>query len=105
MNLEGVAVLHIKGIWRVRWLNARPIEKKSDGAWCLALSFAEGVHQLLKLSCALDLEEDLVVVVGDLDIKVLRWGGLLVLIWWCAWGATVIVGARHCEEVLTLKIG
>ena len=38
----------------------------------LALAVAEGVHELLELSRALDLEENLIVVVGDLDVQVLR---------------------------------
>ena len=38
----------------------------------LALAVAEGVHELLELSRALDLEENLVVVVGNLDVQVLR---------------------------------
>lgn len=38
----------------------------------LSLAVAEGVHELLELGGALDLEENLVVVVRDLDVQVLR---------------------------------
>lgn len=40
------------------------------------MTFAECVHQLLELRGALDLEEDFVVVVGDLDVQVLGIGRL-----------------------------
>lgn len=76
-------------IWCVCGLNSRAIEKKSHGAGSLALTFAKGAHQLLELCGALNLEEDLVIVVGDLDIKVFRIrSGLLA-------GGTVRVLVRH----------
>lgn len=47
------------------------IEKKADRRRLLSLPFAERVHQLLQLGCALDLEEHFIVVVGHLDVEVL----------------------------------
>lgn len=57
----------------------------------LALTLAEGVHELLELGGALDLEENLVVVVGDLDVQVLGLLRLLILLggrrrWRCRHG-------------------
>lgn len=56
----------------VRGLHTLPVEQEPYTASGLALSVAEGIHQLLQLGCPLDLEEDFVVVVGDLDIEMLR---------------------------------
>lgn len=58
-------------------MDSRAVEKKSHGAGRLSLALAKSAHKLLKLCSALDLEEDLVVVVGDLDVEVLRVGGCL----------------------------
>lgn len=58
-------------------MDSRAIEKKSHGAGRLSLALAKGSHKLLKLCSALDLEEDLVVVVGNLDVEVLGVGGCL----------------------------
>lgn len=61
----------------------------------LALALAEGIHQLLELRGALDLEEDLVVVVGNLDVEVLGLRWPFVLIW--GWrSASVLLSSRHC---------
>lgn len=38
------------------------------------MAFAEGVHKLLKLRCALDLEENFVVVISHLNVQVLGSG-------------------------------
>lgn len=63
------------GVGGVGGLDARAVKQEAHGAEALALALAERSHQLLKLSRALDLEEDLVVVVGDLDVEVLGTGG------------------------------
>lgn len=55
-------------------LDARALEEEADRVGRLALTLAEGGHELLKLGAALDLEEDLVVVVRDLDVEVLAVG-------------------------------
>lgn len=59
-------------VWGVLRTNSRTVEEEADGSLLLALTLTEGVHQLLQLGRALDLEEDLIVVVGDLDVEVLR---------------------------------
>ena len=56
------------------------VEKEADASEGLSLTLAKGVHELLQLGCALDLEEDLVVVVGHLDVEVLGLLGSLVLV-------------------------
>lgn len=56
----------------VRRVHASAIEEEAYAVELLSLAVAEGVHELLELSSALDFEEDLVVVVGDLDVQVLR---------------------------------
>jgi len=51
--------------------HALTVEEKSARGNVFALAFAEGRHELLELGCLLDLEEDLVVAVRNLDVKVL----------------------------------
>lgn len=53
----------------VRRLHSLSVEEKSDALHVLSLAIAESVHELAELGCALDLEEDLVVVVRDLDVE------------------------------------
>jgi hypothetical protein len=72
------------------------IEEESDGVGSLALSLAEGVHQLLQGGGALDLEKDLIVVVGNLNVEMF---GLTSAFWLLGGtGAAVLVGARHRFE-------
>jgi hypothetical protein len=54
-------------------LNLLTIEQESDRLPVLALTLTESVHQFLQLSGALDLEEDLIVAVGDFDVEMFRW--------------------------------
>ncbi len=82
-------------VWTIRRLNATAIEQESDRCWCLALSLAEGIHQLLQGCGPLDLEEDLVVVVGDLYIEMLAGRTLRLL---CRPWASV-VRSRHLEDL------
>jgi hypothetical protein len=96
VNFQGVAVGHFERIGRIRGLDTRAVKEESDRANGLALALAKGVHELLELSAALDLEEDLVVVVGDLDVEVLRRSLLLP-------GASVLVLARHDGRRLWMK--
>lgn len=56
------------------------IEEEAHAGGRLALTLTEGVHELLELSGTLDLEEHLVVVVGDLDVQVLGLLGSFVLV-------------------------
>lgn len=64
-------------LWVVGGVDSLAIEEESDAGGGLALTLAEGVHELLQLGGALDLEVDFVVVVRDLDVEVLAALGLL----------------------------
>jgi hypothetical protein len=79
--------------WAICRLNTASIEEETDRSGSLALSFAESIHQLLKSSSPLDFEEDLVVVIGDLDVEMFTLTGpfrFLGRTW-----ASVFVRARH----------
>ena len=105
MDFESVAVLHVElcpvsnwlkkcslaliagdhysptyRVWVVCSCYALTVEQESYARDVLSLAVAESVHELAKGSGALDLEEDLVVVVGDLDVEVLGLLGSLVLV-------------------------
>lgn len=56
-------------IRRVSRLHACTVKKEAHRADGLALAFAKRIHQLLQLGAALDLEEDLVIVICDLDVQ------------------------------------
>ena len=58
-------------VWGVTGVDSGAVEEEAHAREGLALTLAEGVHELLKLGGALDLEEDFVVVVGNLDVEVL----------------------------------
>jgi len=75
VNLKRVTVRHLESIWRVGGVDPTAVEQESDRVWGLALSLAEGIHQLLQRRGPLDLEEYLVVVIGDLDVQVLARAG------------------------------
>lgn len=84
-------------IGSVGWLNALALEEEADRVQSLALTLTEGTHKLLELRGPLDLEEDLVVVVGHLDVEVLGLG-------WGLWAlprgrAVLLLVGRHCEKV------
>lgn len=65
------------GIRAIGWVDPRTVEQKSNTLHRFPLAFAEGVHELLQGSGALDLEEDLIIVVGDFDVEVLGFGLVL----------------------------
>lgn len=93
MNLKSVTILHIKRIWAISSLYTTAIEEESDRVGSLALSLAEGVHQLLQGGSTFDLEEDLIVVIGNFDVEMF---GLASAFWFLGGpGATIFVGARH----------
>ena len=73
-------------VGRIARLYSGSVKEEPDGSGGLPLTFAKRVHQLLQLRGALDLEENLIVVVCNFDIEMLagtfRWA--LVLLWW--WG-------------------
>lgn len=52
-------------------LDASSVEEEADRSRLFPLSIAEGVHELFQRRRTLDLEEDFIVIVGDLDIEVL----------------------------------
>ncbi len=60
------------------------------------MSLAEGIHQLLEGGGTFDLEEDLVVVVGNLDVKMLTLATRLSL-FGGTW-ASVVVGPGHVDQ-------
>lgn len=70
----------------VRRVHALPIEQESHTVWRLALTLAESIHQLLERSGSLNLEEDLVVGVGDFYVEMF---GLVVSLCAAVWGASV----------------
>jgi hypothetical protein len=80
-------------LWVIRRVDSCTIEQEAHAARALALTLTERVHELLELSCALDLEEDLVVGVGDFDVQVLglRLRGVLLV----AGGRVGRSGVRH----------
>ena len=57
--------------WTVGGLHTATVKEESDRGGSFALSFAEGIHQLLEGGRPLDLEEDFVVVVGHFDVEML----------------------------------
>ena len=69
------------------------VEQEANAGEGLALTLAEGVHEFLQLGSALDLEEDLVVVVSNLDVEVLGLRlGSIVLVSAVGWGGRLV---RH----------
>ena len=76
-------------------MNSLALKEESNGCHVLALSFAERVHELLKLGTTLDLEKDLVVVVRHLDVEVLSASGVGIRA--LASRATVVILIRHLE--------
>ena len=55
-------------------MNTRSFEKEANRLHLLSLSVAESPHELLEPGVPLYLEKDLVVVVCNLDVEVLRRG-------------------------------
>lgn len=85
--------MYTHSIRRIRSLHPAPIKQEPDGARRLALPLAKGIHQLLELRRALDLKEDLVVVVRHFDVEVLCLLRLFGLAGRA--GGPVLVGAGH----------
>lgn len=79
-------------VWGIRGLDTLALEQEPNRVHSLALSLAEGRHKLVELGGALDLEKDLVVVVGNLDVQVLD-GGRSILT--ASRRASILVFARH----------
>jgi hypothetical protein len=105
VDFKGVAVLHVElcrvsdwfkkhslaliaedycsptyRVWVVCSCYALTVEQESYARDILSLAVAEGVHKFTEGSGALDLEEDFVVVIGHLDVKVLALAAILRLL-------------------------
>lgn len=50
------------------------VKKEPNGGHLLSLTIAKSIHQLFQVGRALNLEENFVVVIGDLDVEVLNGG-------------------------------
>lgn len=74
-------------------MNTTAIEEESDRVGGFALSLTKGIHEFLQGCGALDLEEDLIVVVGDLDVEMFADGGTFRLL--RRTGASVLIRSRH----------
>lgn len=81
------------GVRAVGGVDSRTVEEKSNGGGCFSLALAKGIHELGKSGGALDLEEDLVVVVRDLDVQVLALG----LVVGIAAGSGGLIAVGHVE--------
>ena len=66
----------------ILWVDPLTIEEETDRGESLALTLAERVHQLGQSSRALDLEEDLVVVISHFNVEVFGAGGLFLCVGW-----------------------
>lgn len=95
VHLESVAVLHFERVRGVSRLHTLTLEEETDRRHVLALALAKGVHELLKLGTALDLEEDLVVIICHLNIEVLSTSGISVRT--LASRASIVVVVGHDE--------
>lgn len=89
MDLQRISVVHFQlepvsgcvvacsadagtySIWCVLLSDSLTVKEEPYCPYVLALSLAESIHQLLQLSASLDLEEDLIVIVGDFDVEML----------------------------------
>lgn len=96
-----VQVYETYRLGRVCALHTGTLEEESDRVQSLALALAEGTHEFLQLGGSLDLEEHLVVVVGDLDVKVFAIGRRLLSL---SRGASVLAFARHDVAMMVFEL-
>lgn len=75
-------------LWSVGCVHALAVEQEAHTLRSLALSVAEGVHELLELCRSLDLEEHFVASIRHLDVQVFA-GRLLRIGLICRRGAVV----------------
>lgn len=80
-------------IGAILWIHTRAIEQKADRRESLALTLAEGVHELGEGSGAFNFEEHLVVVVCDFNVEML--GFRLLVLWWGATGRRLLAMVGH----------
>lgn len=74
-------------------VHTSPIEKEADAGRLLPLAITKCIHELLESRCTLDLKEDLVVVVGHLDVQVFRCRRFF---WFAGPRGSVVVGHGLC---------
>ena len=79
-------------------LHALPIKQEPDCSRRFSLSLAKGIHQLLELGGALDLEEDFVIAIGDFDVEVFG-AGLL------RWRSAVVRGSKGAIGAVVVRHG
>jgi hypothetical protein len=91
MNVKLIAIGHLQPFGSVRRLHSGALEQEANRVGRLALALAESGHELLEPGRALDLEEDLIVVIGDFDVEMGAVDGGIR----CAARAAVVVFARH----------
>lgn len=82
--------------WVVLRGDALAIKQEADARDVLALSVAEGVHELAEGGCALDLEKDLIVVVCHFDVQVLALAAIFRLLLHVVGRTVVSVGHVGC---------
>lgn len=98
IDLKGIAILHLEPIGGIGSLDPFSVEEKADGAGFLSVALAEDCHELLQLGRFLDLEHELVVIIGDLDVQVLGLRGCLLAL--CGRGvACVLIGRHRSHEI------
>jgi hypothetical protein len=85
-------------------LNTTSIKQETDGVGSLALPLTEGIHKLLQGCGSLDLEKDLVVIVGDLDVEMFAGGGIALRLLGHA-RASVLIRSRHFVYVVIGNCG
>jgi len=82
----------------IRRIHPRPIKQEPAAPDILSLALAESIHELFQRGGTLDLEEDLVVVVGDFDVQVFA-DGLFGLLGLGAWRRGGGGGVGHVWRV------
>lgn len=91
-------------VWCVGRVDSLAVEEEAHALRALALPLAEGIHELLQLCGALNLEEHLVVVVRDLDVQMLSCA-LWLIFWLVAGGASVVCHVESVEVVVRGGVG
>jgi len=69
VDFKGIAILHIQRFRTIRRLDATTIEEETNRVRSLALPLTESIHELLQGCGALDLEENLIVVICNFDVE------------------------------------
>ena len=83
------------GLRTVCRVDAGPVKQESYRGRRFSLAIAEGIHELFEGCSTLNFEKDLVVVVGDFDVKVLR----LRLVFWLVTGTRRLILIGHDAQI------